>query len=135
MSLNAFHCWMILRIVVGIVALPLTASALFLMLIQFQRGFDWVHTAVGVPMAILAYLCLQIVVWGHDAIRRHEIASMMLGGALGGGISAGLVFVGAILLLPGTNLAPMLAFLIVGPIGFIAGVVIKAVSLRKRSPT
>ncbi len=75
-------------------------------------------------MGIVAYLSWQFVVGGNDAICRRKVASAGLGGILLGGIGASLAFMGSAMLMPNSNLGPMVAFLIIGPIGFVAGVLL-----------
>ena len=131
--MTSVRAYVVQRTLAAIVALPLTAVSLSMILPQLRSGFEPIGAAFGSCAAVVAALCWWFVLRGHLAESRERMRFAVLCGLVLGGISFVLGFIGPIVLAPDANQGPLLGIFVTGPAGFVLGVAVGWLYTRFRS--
>ena len=98
----------------------------------------WDGWAFWVPvtlcLAVGAGLCWWFALRGDRPESRGAIGASWVVGMLVGSVGFGLGFVGPLVVMPSSNLGPLLGILITGPLGFVAGALGMLTWATLRSP-
>ena len=119
--------WYGARILLGLLAIPAVISVLMFLRTNSQdpKGI-WLYGFISVPVTF-AGLSLWFAFKGHNPVSRARMECALLGGLIVGGIAFFGGVVGPLLFMRGSNVGPIIGFIVTGPIGFLAGNVLGAI--------
>jgi hypothetical protein len=86
-------------------------------------------------LVTMGLLCWWSALDGHHPDTRARIRRSWRAGRLVGGIGLALGFLGPLVVTPKASLGPLLGLLLTGPVGFVLGALVGAVSRPKAEPT
>ena len=110
-----------MRILAGIIALPLTVNALLFLGALASGKVDAMIAIFGACSTTVAALCWWFALRGHIAESRARMKITALCGSFLGTIGFAAGFFGPIMLKPEANQGPLLGIFFTGPLGFVAG--------------
>ena len=89
-----------------------------------QSGIkDWIFwVPITLLLATISALCWWYSFRAHYPASRKAIGASWTAGWMVGGVGGALGFVGPLLIWPEGNLGPLLGILVIGPLGFVLGV-------------
>jgi 4-amino-4-deoxy-L-arabinose transferase-like glycosyltransferase len=115
------HAYLAQRILCGLLALPLTAYAVLMLIALLSARPDLMRVIFGLCTGTLASLCWWFALRGHLAASRRRMRFVVLGGFVLGGIGFAVGFFGPLVWAPEANQGPLLGIFFTGPLGFVVG--------------
>jgi hypothetical protein len=126
------HAHMAQRILAGLLALPMSAYALLMLVGLLSARFDLMGVIFGLCTSTLAALCWWFALRGHLAASRRRMKFVLAGGFALGGIGFAIGFFGPLVWAPDANQGPLLGIFFTGPLGFVLGTAVAWIYARIR---
>lgn len=120
------------RIVAGLLALPMTAYALLMLVALLSAHFDLMRVIFGLCTGTLAALCWWFALRGHLAGSRRRMKFVLVRGFALGGVGFIGGFFGPLVWAPDANQGPLLGIFVTGPLGFVVGAALAWIYARIR---
>ena len=126
------HAHTVQRILAGLLALPISAYALLMLVALLSAHFDLMRVIFGLCTGTLASLCWWFALRGHLAGSRRRMKFVLAGGFALGGIGFIVGFFGPLVWAPSANQGPLLGIFLTGPLGFVLGAAVAWIYARIR---
>jgi len=126
------HAHMAQRMLAGLLALPMTAYALLMLVALLSARFDLMRIIFGLCTGTLAALCWWFALRGHRAASRRRMRFVLAGGFALGGLGFIVGFFGPLVWAPDANQGPLLGIFLTGPLGFVLGAAVAWIYARIR---
>ena len=126
------HAYLAQRILAGLLALPMSAYALLMLIALVSSQFDLMRVIFGLCTGTLAILCWWFALRGHLAGSRRRMRFVLGGGFALGGLGFIVGFFGPLVWAPSANQGPLLGIFFTGPLGFVLGAAVAWIYARIR---